>query len=504
VSSYYDLTEYPHFSWWCEEYLRHSVDRFAGQAIKWEKWQEDFWNDLLAWDSARNAPYWGSAALVVSRKNGKTQMLAALALYRLLTSEDKSEILLAAASDKQAGRLFDAVIDYLRQAPELSAQVRRREHIGEIVNVATGGKIIRLTSVGEGNDGYNPSLVIADELHGWLTPTRKRVWTSLRTARGARENFQMVTITTAGDASTRASGILGKMIDGNEASGELDRPNDGLTISRNHTSRLMVYNYSAPTTDPSDFPKMKLANPASWVTEDFIREQVSADDLTDAEVLQLHGCVWAETDTTYITMSALQAAQWTGTDPIRPGERVVLGFDGSERNDETWLVAVNMEGKIMPLARWAKPRHAGEDWRVPRADVHNQVELAFSRYDVLEFACDPPGWYAEIDVWTELYGDGVVVMFDTNKPVRMAPACERMRSAINDGEAFYGGELGGVLREHFGNCVTKETSSGIVVIKDDKMSPRKIDGAVASIFGYDRAMWHAANVAPTYRVAGFS
>jgi hypothetical protein len=122
---------------------------------------------------------------------------------------------------------------------------------------------------------------------------------------------------------------------------------------------------------------------------------------------------------------------------------------------------------------------------------------------VLELACDPPGWYSEIDEWKQLYGDDKVLMFDTNRPARMAPACERLRTDLRGTEASFGGPLGAELRIHFGNCVTKETSSGIVITKDDNKSPRKIDGAVASAVGYDRAMWHQDNPEPDYKVAGY-
>lgn len=506
VAEYATESEASHFRWWCETYLRHSVDRFAGNPVVWEDWQNDWWDELLTVDPVSTdlefAPYWRAAVLVVSRKNGKTAMLAAYALYRLFNDDGQPEILLAAATDKQAGRLFEAIESYLRRAPELRSQVHLRSHVGEIVLIATGGKIIRLTSSGESLDGYNPSLVIADELHAWVTPTRRRVWTSLRTARGARLNFQMVTITTAGHAASRASSILGKMIDGNEASGVVEAVHHGLTVSRNHKSRMIIYNYDAKTKNPNDWEKMMTANPASWVTKEFIEEQAEADDLTDADILQLHGCVWAETEVTFIGVDQLLAAM-TDFVPIEPGNAVVLGFDGSERLDETWLVAVGLDGTIEPLNRWHRPPRAPDDWRIPRPEVHNAIARAFATFNVIEFAVDPPGWYSELDEWTKEYGEEVVIMFDTNQPRRFAPACDRLRKAINEGEAKFGGALGGNLREHLGNCVTRDTSSGTVIVKDDKVSPRKIDGAVAAIIGFDRAMWHVANPKPAYQARGF-
>jgi hypothetical protein len=120
----------------------------------------------------------------------------------------------------------------------------------------TGGKIIRLPSSGETLDGFNPSLAICDELHAWNTPTRRRVWTSLTTGGAARAHTQVVTITTAGDASTRETGILGRLIDRNEQAGEVERPHQGLTVSRNTDAATLVFNYCAPTSDPSDVKAM--------------------------------------------------------------------------------------------------------------------------------------------------------------------------------------------------------------------------------------------------------
>jgi hypothetical protein len=63
--------------------------------------------DALAFDSD-GWPTWRSVVIVAPRKNGKTATLAALSLSRLLTSAGRPEILLAAPSDRVAGRLFDA------------------------------------------------------------------------------------------------------------------------------------------------------------------------------------------------------------------------------------------------------------------------------------------------------------------------------------------------------------------------------------------------------------
>jgi phage terminase large subunit-like protein len=97
-----------HFAASCES-LTQSDDRWEGQPLNLEPWQRRFWREALE--------DWRSVVLIVARKNGKTSMLAAYALYELVYGEGRPEILLAAASDRQAGRLFDAAARFVRRHP---------------------------------------------------------------------------------------------------------------------------------------------------------------------------------------------------------------------------------------------------------------------------------------------------------------------------------------------------------------------------------------------------
>ena len=113
-----------HFAAFCAS-LTQSEDRWEGQPLKLEPWQKRFWREAL--------DDWRSVVLIVARKNGKTSMLAAFALYELVYGTGRPEILLAAATDRQAGRLFDAAARFVRRHPGLSERLRVRDHEGTIV-----------------------------------------------------------------------------------------------------------------------------------------------------------------------------------------------------------------------------------------------------------------------------------------------------------------------------------------------------------------------------------
>lgn len=479
-------TEVEHFAWWCSEYLVQSVDQFAGVPLVLEPWQLEFMGECLATTDAEGSPYWASNVLIVARKNGKTALLAAYALWRLLNDEGQPEILLAASSDKQAARLFDAVVAYVRRSPDLSAQVHLREYIGEIVRVDGGGKLYRMANDPSTLHGYNPSLVICDELHAWTKPSHRKAWTALTSAGGARNKTQVFTITTAGDAQERESSILGPMLDKNEQRGDLEEPNAGLTISRNHRAKTLIYNYSAPTVDPFDIPAMKLANPASWITEAYLERQAENPELTDAEVLQLHGCVWAAGHSSW-----LPAGVWRQCESRRDvpaGSRVVLGFDGSYNRDSTALVGVTVDDEkpyVFVVDCWERPDGAGERWRVPREAVHVAIDEAMQRYDVQVLVCDPPGWHREIEEWSERYGGVVTLMFATNRRSLMDAACSKFYTAVVEGNLAHDGDQR--LARHLANATVKSTVDGKYITKDHPDSPRKIDLAVAAVVAHDQA-----------------
>lgn len=488
---YAPVSEGAYFAEWCAANLEHSVDQFAGLPVVWEDWQQEFFDELLS-AGEDGTPYWSSAGLIVSRKNGKTAMLAALALYRLMEDEGQPEILLAAASDKQAGRLFDAVISYLRRNAGLDDRVHRREYVGEVVNIETGGKIIRLPASGETLDGFNPSLAICDELHAWQTPTRRRVWASLNTGGAARLRTQVVTITTAGDALSRQSSILGRLIDVNERDGTVAMPHEGLTVSRNHDARSLLFNYSAPTKDPADLEAMKLANPASWVSLDFLGRQASSPELTIADVLQLHGCVWAEAIASWIPDEAWSGC-YGGTTDIPVGATVIAGVDVAQRHDHSAVVIAweSPDNRIVLRARVWEP---GSEGRSRVLDVEQHIRWLAKTYDLRAVVYDERFFNRSAEILSD---EGMELHELIQSGTDMADAYQGFYQAAIERRLSHDG---GILNQHVRGCAAEMTERGWRVRK--LRQSQKIDACVAAVM----AVWllERSKAAPVYQIRGFN
>ena len=466
-----------HFTRFCSGVLVHSVDDFDGRPFELEPWQRSHMGEALA-VMPDGRPAWRSVALVLPRKNGKTTLLGAYALWRLLYDHGQPEILLAASSDKQAGRLFNAAVQFVRRSPWLAEQLTIREYIGELARKDGGGIIYRMSSDPERLHGYNPSLVVVDELAQWRTPRLRSAWAALTTGGGARTRSQVFTITTAGRAGDREGSILGQLVDRNELAGDVETTGK-LTTSRNFDASALVFNYCAGTADPMDLDAIRGANPASWITSEYLARQAANPELDAQDFLQLHGCVWAAGDTHWIPRDLWRSLVYL-REELAPGDLIALGFDGSMFDDSTALIACRLsDGLLSPLRVWERPEDADE-WAVPRHEVDAAVAHAFEDYGVVRFYADPPYWQSEVETWAAEFG-AVVRPWHTSRERAMGAALERFRTDARKGELRHDGSP--ILARHVDNARTAETRSGYRLEKSARRA--KIDAAVAAVLAYE-------------------
>jgi hypothetical protein len=125
---------------------------------------------------------------------------------------------------------------------------------------------------------------------------------------------------------------------------------------------------------------------------------------------------------------------------VEPGTPIGIGFDGSISRDATFMRGCTRDGFTFILGKWIRPTgsamqawrdaHPGQDWQVPRGEVHQTLARAFETYRVGKMYADPPHWRTEIEDWQAIYGEEVVLALDTNQATRMVPAVDRWRTAI--------------------------------------------------------------------------
>ena len=132
--------------------------------------------------------------VAVPRKNGKSSLAAAIALYLLVgDGEQGAEVYSAAADRDQAAIVFDTAKAMVEASPLLRRHVRPYRRLLEVPRT---GSIYRvLSSDVPTKHGLNPHGVIFDELHA--QPNRE-LWDVLTTGVGARRQPLVFAMSTAG------------------------------------------------------------------------------------------------------------------------------------------------------------------------------------------------------------------------------------------------------------------------------------------------------------------
>ncbi|RDE09344.1 terminase large subunit domain-containing protein [Pelagibacterium lacus] len=234
----------------CED-LPITAGKLAGSQMELREWQREFIRDVYAVDDAGNRPV-RTAVLSMGRKNGKTQLAAALALCHLLgpEAEPRGEVYSCALTRDQAAKLYAEMAAILQFHPELDDRcnvVRFTKQI-EVLSGDGMGSIYTALSADAGSKlGLSPSFVVYDELGS--APNRA-LFDAMDTASGARDNPLMMVISTqAADDHAVMSELVDYGIRCQD--GDIVDPSFHLTL------------YAAPQdADPWEPDTWLLANPA--------------------------------------------------------------------------------------------------------------------------------------------------------------------------------------------------------------------------------------------------
>jgi phage terminase large subunit-like protein len=188
-----------------EELLVHTKGSYARRAFVLAGWQRDEivrpMFGTVRW-SSEHACYvrrYEVAWIEIARKNGKTELLAAMMLYLLIADGEESAEIYGVARDRdQAALCFDVAARMVTLSPILSRRLDIKQVNKRIVDRKTASVYAVIAADAAGALGSNPSGVAADEILAWRD---RSMWDAMRTGMGsgARRQPMMVAATTAGN-----------------------------------------------------------------------------------------------------------------------------------------------------------------------------------------------------------------------------------------------------------------------------------------------------------------
>ncbi len=478
--------------------LRQHIGPWAGQPLKLLPWQRRIISDVFGWVDEHGLRRYRTVWIEVPRKNGKTTLAAAIALYLLYADdEDGAEIYSAAADREQAAIVFEAARAMVEQAPALAdhSMIYRREiHFPRRRN---RWKV--LSSDASTKHGLNVHGAVIDEVHAHQG---RELWDVLTTGTGARRQPLVVAITTAGVAE-----------DGNVA-WEMHRYAEGVASGAIRDERFypVLYKY-----DGEDWDKPRAwrkANPSygHTVTREYLEAAARAARRSPAATeafRQLHLNVWrSQHYATWLNLSDWDACRRDIDWSEYRGRECYAGLDLSAVRDLTALCLLFPEECGGYTARWiywcpaetvyqrAKTdrvpydQWAAEGWL--RLTPGNCVDYDRVRADVLEFAREYrivelalDRYFQGLQLAGQLVDDGLDVVSFGQGFLSMSGPSKELERLILGGHIRHEGDP--VTRWAVQHCVAESDPAGN--IKPSKRRSReKIDGIVACVMALGRAM----------------
>jgi phage terminase large subunit-like protein len=431
--------------------------------------------DLEPFQREMLAEHFSGAAetlILLPKKNGKSTLLAALALFHLITTPD-AECVIGAASRDQATILYDQAAGFVRRSPRLDQRVHVKRGYREIQTTREddAGRIRVLAADVDTADGVIPTLALVDELHRHKSAGLYGVF---RDGLGPRQG-RMVTISTAGDSQTSPLGLMRT-----EAYSLEDFETDGRhRRARSGDGTYAMHEWALERDDDVDnLELVKEVNPASWQTLEQLRRRHDSPSMLPWQWARFACGIWMASELWWITGEQWGAA--AASERVMPGDRITLGFDGSRSGDSTALIACRLrDGLLTPLAVWEAPEGGGE-WHVHSSQVDAVIARTYEHYDVVRGYFDPPLWQSELEGWAREYGQPAVTPWPTSSS-RMTHAVERFRTDLIAGSVMHSNDR--ILSSHVMNARMREVRGGYWLAKDHDAA--KIDAAVAAVLAYE-------------------
>lgn len=495
--------------------LSHTKGKWAGKRFDLLPWQEQIVRDLFGIVKEDGNRQFLTAYIEIPKKNGKSELAAAIALYLLYADNEASAEVYGAACDRNQASI---VFDVAKQMVQMSRPLEKRSKImgatKRIVNYSNAGFYQVLSAETGTKHGLNVSGLVFDEIHA--QPNRHLYDVLTKGSGDAREQPLFFIITTAGT-------------DRNSICYELHtKALDILNGRKKDTSFYPVVYGLSDEDDWNDEENWRRANPSLGHTIgiDRVREayQQALDNPAEENVFkQLRLNMWTSSSVAWIP----EHVYAKGNDPIQyeslKGRSCYAGLDLSSTSDITAFVLVfpprfEEENYIVLPYFWlpedtlelrCRRDHVLYDvWErhgyikttegnvVHYGFIEKFIEDLSEIYHIKEIAYDR--WNATQMV-QNLEGMGLTMIPFGQGYKDMSPPSKELFKLMMEGKIQHGGNP--VLKWMGQNVVMRQDPAGN--IKPDKeKSVEKIDGIVALIMGLDRCIRHQGESGSVYDERG--
>lgn len=483
------------------ESLKHTKGKWEGKPFFLLPWQEQIVRDIFGIIKEDGKRQFRSAYIEIAKKNGKSELAAAVALYMLYADNEPSAEVYGAAADRQQASI---VFDVARRMVEMTPALYKRSKITlaskRLVNFSNSGFYQVLSADVVTKHGLNISGLIFDELH--TQPNRKLFDVLTKGSGDAREQPLYFYITTAGNNR-------------NSICYELHMKAKDIIEGRKIDTSFYPVIFGLETDeDWHNEENWYKANPSLGYTIQFDRLQEAYFDalqnLAEENIFrQLRLNTWVSGNIRWMSMDSWDKCGNEFDKDVLKGRVCYAGLDLSSSTDITafvlvfpptetddlyyvlpffWIPEDTIDHRVkrdhVPYDIWLGKRlvTATEGNVIHYGYIEKFIEELGTIYNIKEIAFDR--WGA-IQMTQNLEGMGFTVVPFGQGYKDMSPPTKRLMELVLEGKIAHGGNI--PLRWMMDNVFIKTDPAGNIKMDKEK-STERIDGAVALVMALDRAI----------------
>ena len=487
-----------HVCWFIEN-LPHIEGTWKSRNIELEPWQCFFLTTIFGWVDENGYRRYRKVYIECPRKNAKTTIAAAVALYMLCADgENGAKVYSAAVTREQASISWNAAWNMVKREKEMQEYYGIQPLAHSIVAEAKAGSFKALSRDSNSLEGLNPHCSVIDELHAHKT---REIFDVLNLAKGSRKQPLLFIITTAGDNRV----------------GVCYEQHDYITqiLNERHVDdRYFGIIYTIDTTDDwTTELSARKANPNYGISvgvEDFDSDSKQAQRSAQSQnsFLTKRLNIWVSTGTAYFNMlswhNLCRQNEFTLEDFYE--EPCYVALDLASKVDIAAKVFLFRRGKYRYVfAKYYLPEQAVErgnpnydlyagwarEGRLTLTPGYGEIDFDYiatdlledrAKFQVLEVPYDP---FQATQLATQMRKEGLIMnqvdatVRNYSEPMKALEAMVLNGTIKHDGDPILGWMMGNVYGQ---------------VDRKDNVYPRKvrnenkIDGAVALIIALNRAL----------------
>lgn len=445
---------------WIEKHCCHLEGKLATQPMILELWQKAFLSVMFGIVNEQGLRFFREFYVVVGRKQGKTALASCICRYVWETEGFGTRIYNVAPKLDQADLIYDSIWTMTTLDPEWQDKKKRseqrdahkrkineddptmaRHRMSDLVIPGTNSTVKKIAFSAKKSDGFNPSLVVCDEVGAWEGTNGLKQYEVMKSGMGAREEPILLSITTANYIS---DGIYD----------ELYMRSTRFLKGESSEKRLFPLIYQiddvSKWNDINELQK-SMPNLGVSVSIDYMLEEIAIAEGSlpkKAEYLTKYCCIkqnsstaWLDTDTVMKTV-----CEPLDLDDFK-GCYAVMGIDLSRTTDLTAAtLLIEREGTIYTFARFYLPANKIEEATArdnTPYQIYAQRGLLFPSGDNFIDYTDVSNWCKELIEKYKIY----VLQIGYDRYSSQYLINDLKDYGFHTDDVFQGENLTGVIRE---------------------------------------------------------